>query len=229
MPLRRYPAEAAERRSQVIGSSRSGARRTRHYRRSGNSLVDLDLNDLHDGRMNVEDTPTDKPETRARTGLEQVFLENRPAILRFLRARGCDASAEDLFHDLWLNLQSQGNGPIAEPLNYIFRAASNMAMNLARGENRRRDRERDWNAAQSFDPVLPDAALVYRSEIERARARLCNLGSRVERTFFLSRVDGLQRREIAEKLGVSLSTVEKDLTRAYEVIADLRELSNDGG
>jgi RNA polymerase sigma-70 factor (ECF subfamily) len=48
------------------------------------------------------------------------------------------------------------------------------------------------------------------------------LGPRVETVFRKCRLDGLGQAMIARELGVSLSSVEKDLQKAYRALAQLR-------
>lgn len=63
----------------------------------------------------------------------------------------------------------------------------------------------------------PDAAAVAREELRSLRAALRTLPRRARRVLLLNRLDGLSYAEIAHALGVSVSTVEKDMIRALEV------------
>ena len=51
---------------------------------------------------------------------------------------------------------------------------------------------------------------------------LDGLGARTATIFRRHRIDGVQQRDIARELGVSLSTVEADLRRAYRALLDYR-------
>src|SRR3546814_18656037 len=59
------------------------------------------------------------------TGLSAIFLHNRPALLRFLRARGAGDESEDLLQDMWMKLEEKDLGPVADPLPYLYRMANN--------------------------------------------------------------------------------------------------------
>lgn len=159
----------------------------------------------------------------APAGLEAVYLANRAALLRFLRARGAGDGADDLLQELWLRIVSAPTGPVFDPLNYLFRAANNLLLNRVRHHQRQSARDEAWSDTQ-FGPggTEADASLVARAEIAEARRRLTECGSRVEEIFFLFRVEGMRQREIAERLGLSLSAVEKDIQRAYRAIATMR-------
>lgn len=156
-------------------------------------------------------------------GLEAVYLAHRPALLRFLRARGAGDAAEDLVQELWVRVARASPGPIADPLGYLYRAANNLMISRHRSAERTVRRDESWNEAISEGAAdTGEMAIAARQEIAHAEQRLRALGGRVLRVFVMFRVDGLPQREIAGALGVSLSSVEKDLQRAYRALADLR-------
>jgi len=167
------------------------------------------------------------------TGLEAVFLENRERLRRFLVARGAGEAAEDLLHEVWLKIAARGSGhaagPVASPLSYLFRTADLLMIDRYRSARQAERRERDWGEAQ--DGALPgasDAPSAERYLIGREQARLvaevlAAQGQRVEAIFRRHRVDGVPQRQLAQEFGVSLSTVESDLRRAYAALAQLKE------
>ena len=161
-------------------------------------------------------------------GLHAVYLANRRALLRFLRARGAGESAEDVLQDLWLKLSTSSHGPIADPLAYLYRAANNLMISRHRSAARAQRREDNWRDQANQSAASADRVVIARDEIDRAERRLRALGPRVLRVFVMFRIDGLPQREIAAQLNVSLSTVEKELQRAYRAIAALRDDADAG-
>jgi RNA polymerase sigma-70 factor (ECF subfamily) len=163
------------------------------------------------------------------SGLEAVFLENRSALLRFLRARGAGDGAEDLLQDIWVRLSEKDIGPVADPLPYLYRTANNLMLDRYRSAVRRERREQDWTdgmsgpvAEQSTDTPV-DERMIAAQRLARVEAELRALGPRVEIVFRRFRVDGESQRDIASDLGVSLTTVEKDLQKAYRALVALRQ------
>ena len=78
----------------------------------------------------------------ANDGLEAVFMANRPALSRYIRARfRMDGEAEDILQDLWLKLSTLETGPVAEPLAYLYRMAENLTLDRRRSTIRRGIRE----------------------------------------------------------------------------------------
>ncbi len=157
-------------------------------------------------------------------GLEAVYLAHRDSLLRFLRARGAGAEADDLVQELWLRIISSPMGPVVNPLSYLFRAANNLMLNACRASARSSARAEAWGEIHS--PGQADAAeteLVAREEIALAQRRLADCGSRAEEMFILFRVEGMSHRDIAERFQLSVSAVEKDIRRAYRAIAALKD------
>jgi RNA polymerase sigma factor (sigma-70 family) len=167
-------------------------------------------------------------------GLEAVFLQNRAALLRFLRAHGAADSAEDLLHELWLRLREARSGPVAQPLGYLYRAANNLILDRYRAQRQAAVRERDWSdttgAATPGQSDAPpsDRAIGARQELDRAHHALAALGPRVEQIFRRHRLDGVPQRALATEFGVSLSTVESDLRKATQAMIELRRLLDQG-
>jgi RNA polymerase sigma-70 factor (ECF subfamily) len=176
------------------------------------------------GQAMTDPGPSSMPAVPAPSGLEAVYLDHRTALVRFLRARGAGDRAEDLVQELWLRIVSTPSGPVFDPLNYLFRAANNLMLNRLRTEKRDEARDEAWTEVHRSGPgSSADAALVARQEIAQARQRLTETGTRVQEVFFLFRVEGMSQRDIAERFGVSLSAVEKDIQRAYRAIAALKD------
>lgn len=157
-------------------------------------------------------------------GLEAVFVDNRAKLLRFLVARGAGEAAEDLLQDLWLKASAATTGPIAQPLSYLYRAADNLMRDRYRSVVQGVRRDRDWTESHgSTAPGVSDEpsgerVLIARERLRRAEAVLASLGDRAAAAFRRHRIDGLTQREIAAEMGISVSTVESDLRRAYQAL-----------
>ncbi|MDO7835376.1 sigma-70 family RNA polymerase sigma factor [Sphingobium sp. HBC34] len=163
------------------------------------------------------------------TGLSAIFMANRAALLRFVRARGAGEDAEDVLQDMWLKLEAKDLGPISDPLPYLYRMANNLMLDRYRSSSRRERREQDWAEgaggvmADPSDDVAVDERMILNERLEQARAVLRDLGPRVELVFRRFRIEGVGQRVIAEELGVSLTTVEKDLQKAYRAMLALKQ------
>jgi RNA polymerase sigma-70 factor (ECF subfamily) len=162
------------------------------------------------------------------SGLEAVFMENRAALLRFLRARGAGDGAEDLLQEMWIKASAGASGPIADPLAYLYRVANNLMLDRRRAEMRSQRRDQDWHelggsgALGVSETPSGERVLVAREQLAEAETALKALGERTDFVFRRFRVDGQNQRDIADELGISLSAVEKHLQKAYRALIELR-------
>ena len=161
-------------------------------------------------------------------GLEAVFLQNRAALLRFLRARGAADAADDLLQELWLKASAAASGPLADPLAYLYRSANNLMLDRRRGEIRRERRDQDWTELTGgpelgvSDAPSGEQVLIARERLAATEAALKELGERTDHVFRRYRIEGASQRAIAAELGISLSAVEKHLQKAYRALVELR-------
>lgn len=160
--------------------------------------------------------------------LEQAYLAHRPRLLRFLVARGAGDAAEDLLQELWLRLAGAADSEAAAGLGYMMRAADRLMIDRYRSRRQEVLREQAWSEtqpgiAEDIAPA-PDAerSIAARQQFEQVERALAALGARPAAIFRRHRIDGVAQRDIAAEFGISISTVESDLRRAYGALADLR-------
>jgi RNA polymerase sigma-70 factor (ECF subfamily) len=168
------------------------------------------------------------------SGLQAVLLGNREKLLRFLVARGAGDAAEDVFQELYLRVAIADAGPVAQPLSYLYRAANNLMVDRFRSRRQAELREQDWSdaagptLADRSDEPPADRQLIARETLAGVTEVLDGLGARAATIFRRHRIDGVQQRDIAREMGVSLSTVEADLRRAYRALLDYRRSLDEG-
>jgi RNA polymerase sigma-70 factor (ECF subfamily) len=157
-------------------------------------------------------------------GLQRVVLNERGRLLRFLVARGAGDEAEDLLHELWQRVAATPGQPIADPVSYVFRAAENLMRDMRRSILSRERRQFNWHEARTSpeEEPLSERVLIARERLREVEETLEALGPRVGLVFRRYRIDGVSQAAIARELGISLSSVEKDLQKAYRALAQLR-------
>ncbi|WP_336980681.1 sigma-70 family RNA polymerase sigma factor [Altererythrobacter fulvus] len=158
------------------------------------------------------------------TSLQAVAINERARLLRFLAARGAGDEAEDLFQELWQRVARPPAQPITDPLSYLFRAADNLMCDLRRSRQSSARRQFDWHEAISAasEDALCERALIARQRLDAVEKVLGDLGPRVSIAFRRYRLEEQSQAAIARELGVSLSSVEKDLQKAYRALAELK-------
>jgi len=159
-------------------------------------------------------------------GLETVYLANRDRLVRFLRARGAGDAAEDLVHDLWINVSNRPLAPIANPAAYLFRAADLLMIDRYRSRRQAERRDQAWEEERHQlhgDAPNPEREVAARQEALRVAHVLDGLGQRKSAIFRRVRVDGLPQRRVADEFGVSISTVESDLREVARALSQLKD------
>lgn len=158
------------------------------------------------------------------SGLQKVALNGRARLLNFLSARGAGDDAEDIFQELWQRAGNTPSTPVSNPMSYLFRVAENLIRDVRRSHVSRGRRQLDWHEALITAEEHPhgERILIARQRLELAEQTLEQLGPRVAATFRLYRLEGRTQADIARDLGISLSSVEKDLQKAYRALAQLK-------
>jgi RNA polymerase sigma factor (sigma-70 family) len=154
---------------------------------------------------------------------EKVFAYqsvHRAYARRLLRDRD---DAEDLVQEAYARLFQLDNwSQIANPHAFTMRILHNGAMERFR----RADVVSIEQGAslQALDPVDedpgPDAIVIARAELKQVAAILASLPDRCGEAVRLRRIEGLSPKEVAEKMDISVSTVEKHLTKGLRLLFD---------
>lgn len=200
------------------------------------ALLQGSLGEAEPGAMRAQESPDrqtmrGEPGPDAGQGMDGVLLAHRAQLIRFLEAHGAGDAAEDLFQELWMRVTQRPTGPIGNPLGYLYRAANNLMVDRYRAERQARARDQAWTEARGLSETAPEPTaeeqMITREDLRRLDQALDALGERASRCFRLYRLEGIPQRQIAAELGVSLSTVESDLRRAYAALLAARRQSDD--
>jgi RNA polymerase sigma factor (sigma-70 family) len=162
-------------------------------------------------------------------GLESLYGVHRADLRRFLIARTGDATeADDVLQELWLKARQGGTGPIDNGRAYLYRMAQNLVVDRLREKQRRMERERRWSdqatdfAAAGVEPAdnrqSAEDAILAREEVAAIASAIANLPDGARRAFELHKLEGLSHAEVAERLGISKSGVEKHMAVAMKYL-----------
>ena len=165
---------------------------------------------------------------RQESGLQAALQANREQLLRYLRAHGAGDAAEDVLQELWLRTAAAGTGPIASPVQYLFRAATNLMIDRRRSEAQQQRRDEEWTSltdrvsSSAANDAGPEREIDGRRRLELVDRELRKLPRRALSIFREHRLDGRTQREIASGMGLSASTIESDLRMVYRLLDDLK-------
>jgi RNA polymerase sigma factor (sigma-70 family) len=149
--------------------------------------------------------------------LKAEYLRIRPMLEQFIRRRlRRPDMAEDFLNDLYLRLDRVDDTLTvrAAATSYLYRAA----INLITDDARKAKRHADMLEVASHEPVEHGPScedeVMARSDLNIVAAALSELPAKAHEMLVLSRVHGMTNREIAGKMDVSASLVEKYIARA---------------
>ena len=156
-------------------------------------------------------------ELQDRRAIADLSVRYGQAVRRFFSRRLRDgADVEVLTQEVFARLLNRAElGEIANIEGYLFHTAANLLRERARKAARRPG---DAAAGDEIDAAVedfsPERILLGREAYARMVEALQELPERARTIFVLNRFEELSAAEIARRLGVSVSTVEKDMMRA---------------
>jgi RNA polymerase sigma-70 factor (ECF subfamily) len=148
--------------------------------------------------------------------IARLYRSEAPKLLRLFGQRLGQREAADLVQESFLRLvrRSQAPEPIASPSGYLKRIALNLIRNPGEIAARRQQEqlsEFDDACHAGHDPV---AGLEARDLLERLNLCVAKLKPKTRTIFLAHRVEGLSYAQIAERTGLSVKGVEKQMSKA---------------
>jgi RNA polymerase sigma-70 factor (ECF subfamily) len=143
-------------------------------------------------------------------------------IKKLTRRLGSSDFAYEALHETFLRLDRVTDAaPVRSPTNYLFRIAINVAKDR-RKANKYRVGAAEIDALLDISDDAPDPARIVeaRSEIEAFKRALAELPERPREVLRRISIEGAPAQEVAERLQVSVRTVESDLKLALGHCAD---------
>lgn len=160
----------------------------------------------------------------AQTQLLEAYFEKRVLLVRyFTRLTADSAMAEDIVQDLYIRLSGMTyETQIGDPTAFLFRMAHNIHLNQLRALRNSRGRDAAWqelSAHRVGDETADDGPSAEdqahgRQLMQRLTAALGELPEKTQNVFRLHRFEGLTQTDVATKMDMSLSSVEKHLATA---------------
>ncbi len=171
---------------------------------------------------------TDPGAKRPTDPLLEIYLERRANLVRFFAARtGSPALAEDLAQELYVKLSARDLSVTAEnPVALIYRIATNVMLDRARGETRALARDGAWRAIAHAslgdqdvaDEAPADRAVAARQRLAQLIDAAADLPPQMQRAFRLHKLEGHSHAETARIMGLSVKAVEKHISAALKAL-----------
>jgi RNA polymerase sigma-70 factor (ECF subfamily) len=131
-------------------------------------------------------------------------------------------TAKEITHDVFLNLWEKRNDIDSGTSlkSYLFTSVYNRCMNYIR------DNKKFYRDEQIFKILEQEAESVPRDLLEEQELEstiieaMNSLPDRCREVFMLNRFDGNKYAEIAEKMGISVKTVETQMSKALRILRE---------
>ncbi|MBY8821908.1 RNA polymerase sigma factor [Sphingomonas colocasiae] len=155
-----------------------------------------------------------------KAALERLSHGFRGSLLRYFGRRMRDpADVEDMVQEVFVRLIRRGGTSALERENlhaYVFETASSVLKDrLRKRVTRHADAHEPFDTDRHADvDFSPEHVLLGRERLARATAVLLELPERTRVIFVLRRLEGMKYQDIAVRLGISVSAVEKHMQRA---------------
>lgn len=149
--------------------------------------------------------------------MEDIYRRFRSPLERFFRKRVRERhEIDDLVQEVFTRLAGKTESSVQEPEAYIFQIAANLLRDRARRGIFRRSANEQYieENRDSFDVITPERVLLAKQRVAELKIALAELPERTRFVLLLQRYEGMTYREIAERLGVSVSSVEKHMIKA---------------
>jgi RNA polymerase sigma factor (sigma-70 family) len=129
--------------------------------------------------------------------------------------------AEDALQETWLRLETMSVvAPVANAGAYLLSMATHAVTDRYRRERRHMHEEEVDELFQVEDELAdPERIVAARRKIEALKLVLMDMTPRRRSILLAARVDGQLNREIAERFGISLRLVERELAAAMKHVA----------
>lgn len=150
--------------------------------------------------------------------LSLLYRQHRRELLRHLyKIVQCEHTAEDLIQETMLRVAGLDDpARLAQPRAFLYRTATNLALDYLRRQKRRDCLE----LSESMSETLANDGPSLENEIFDIQRfdifieALESLPPRCQQVFILHRLHHLTQADIAQRLGISQSAVEKHIIRA---------------
>ena len=152
------------------------------------------------------------------------IIPHERAIRSWLARRTHDLDIDDIVQEMYARLAALDDAEkISNPRQYASQTAISIALNLVRharvvpmvtiG---------DFECLELASPEpSPERTVISHEELRQLENTLAELPAACRTAFLLRRVEGLSQKEVAEKLGISIKTVEKYMARSVRFLIEV--------
>jgi len=169
--------------------------------------------------MSISSTPSGREADHA--AIERLSRAFGRVLQRYFEKRGVrKMDLEDAVQEVFARLsRREGFSELGGLQEYLFETASSVAVDYHRhwGSQRRFGEHDEYDdSLHAVEDFSPERILTGKEDLEALYRALLELPERNRNIFVLHRLEKMNKPEIARRLGLSLSAVEKNLVRARD-------------
>jgi len=150
---------------------------------------------------------------------EELFRKYFPSLMAFSRRiLGNEEDAREVVHQVFVNLwEKRSDIDLSTSLkSYLFTSVNNRSLNMIRDRKKFSSEEvpesaGDWDVSAQIESMELE---------EKIRGAIDSLPEKCREIFELNRFEGLKYSEIANKLDISVKTVENQMSKALKILRE---------
>ena len=153
---------------------------------------------------------------------EELFKDNFSQLCGFAQSYIYDLdSSKEIVQDVFINLwQKKENIDLSKSIkSYLYTSVKNRCLNYIRDNKKFRSKVLDVDIAD-YDYSFDSDFLVENELQTKITDTLNSLPKKCKQVFELSRYENLKNKEIAERLDISVKTVEAQMTKALKIFRE---------
>ena len=162
---------------------------------------------------------------------EDFFVKFRAPLTRFFAKRvGADADIDDLVQEVFIRILALNKcEQLQNPDAYIFQIAANLLRDRARRMSTKQQFSRSFaiETGDRVEELSPERVLQGKQSVRHLQRALRELPERTRAVFLLHRFEGFKYKEIAARLNISTSSVEKHMMAAIRHVTDCMDRGNE--
>ena len=154
---------------------------------------------------------------------ETLFREYYPPLCAFAKKYVFDVDdVKDIVHQVFVNLWQRRDEIDSDTSlrSYLFTGVHNRCLNYIRDRKKIVQFDAPHDAGELSDYLQSHDHLESEETVARINKALDELPEKSREIFMMSRFDNLKYREIAEKLNISVKTVETQMSRALKTLRE---------
>lgn len=154
---------------------------------------------------------------------ESVFRKNYAGMLRYSTSilknqELAEEVVQDIFYSMWKN---RTNLTISSLDAYLYKSVYNKSLMALRRMKHETRMDEEWIKKEVSSTLDPHEVLTEKETEDQVIAILERLPERTRTIFMMSRFEGLKYNQIAEKLSISVKTVEANMGKALKIFRSI--------